>query len=711
MKKILLILCIVFFTQNNLEAQNFQTVVVESNTVEELDKICQIAANQTMAFEATEVEKLINTLLKNGGVGQSAFAVKQCSNVDNAQAIEVDNKRYILYNKNFFRSLENKTANIWSSKFVIAHEVGHHLSGHSLDGKGSTHSKELEADLYAGMALAKLGATLDNTLSAFKDMSEMGTSTHPGKSARVEAATRGWNSVQIKVVVNVLNDKQNDVLAQEILFGEDGVKESYQIGSYDDALEMLEVARNKYYKGDTENTLYYKALILSAQGDPNEEDAFINYLSINNSDLKKSRIETIVKKFVELNNPRPSIFTNTQVLYHLAQEYFNAKKYSLSMQRANQYIQKFDATEKDLMSSLIGKAEIKLIKRKNKPKIDIDKYYSEAFNLYKNKEYTEAQKLFLKLKDENHPESLYFLGYIEYQGLVESVNYPKALDYFTQAASKGLPEAQYQAAEMYYQGEGTTKDFVEAAKWYTKAAGKNIVEAQYKIGIMYLTGTGIGKSGENAEKWLEKAALSEHKGALEQIIVMYYEGVESEVNYGKAKKYCLLADEKHNDELAQYHLGLMYLEGNGVAMDTKIAEKWFKKAANSGHVQADGELKKLYKKIIIESTTVADDDDNTDVLEYRRKAALNGDVSLQLQLGNAYYKGDGVARNYTEAYSWYSKAAENGNADAQAKLAWMYYKGYGTKKSKSSAIVWWQKAARQDVAEAKNYLTRLGKSW
>ena len=43
----------------------------------------------------------------------------------------------------------------------------------------------------------------------------------------------------------------------------------------------------------------------------------------------------------------------------------------------------------------------------------------------------------------------------------------------------------------------------------------------------------------------------------------------------------------------------------------------------------------------------------------------NGDDKAQLQLGLAYYNGDGVKQKYREVYHWFSKAIEQRNDEAK----------------------------------------------
>ena len=55
-------------------------------------------------------------------------------------------------------------------------------------------------------------------------------------------------------------------------------------------------------------------------------------------------------------------------------------------------------------------------------------------------------------------------------------------------------------------------------------------------------------------------------------------------------------------------------------------------------------------------------------LESIRQAAAQGDAEAQYQLGDIYYYGEGVSKNYTRAVEWYRKSANQGNAIAQNNL-------------------------------------------
>ncbi len=98
--------------------------------------------------------------------------------------------------------------NYWASLSILAHEVGHHLNGHSLIPGGSRPSLELQADKFSGFILAKIGASLEEAQSAINAIvSENGSTTHPGKSARLAAIANGWYNNKSSVNSRMTADK------------------------------------------------------------------------------------------------------------------------------------------------------------------------------------------------------------------------------------------------------------------------------------------------------------------------------------------------------------------------------------------------------------------------------------------------------------------------------------------------------------------------
>jgi TPR repeat protein len=94
-------------------------------------------------------------------------------------------------------------------------------------------------------------------------------------------------------------------------------------------------------------------------------------------------------------------------------------------------------------------------------------------------------------------------------------------------------------------------------------------------------------------------------------------------------------------------------------------------------------------------------------IERLTENAQNGDAIAQMNVGNIYYKGQGVPQNYANAAKWYIQAAEQGIAEAQCMLGFMYDKGYGVPQNYAEALKWSRKAADQGFATAQLILASM----
>ena len=101
-------------------------------------------------------------------------------------------------------------------------------------------------------------------------------------------------------------------------------------------------------------------------------------------------------------------------------------------------------------------------------------------------------------------------------------------------------------------------------------------------------------------------------------------------------------------------------------------------------------------------TLQANDWKNAPISEVQ-KAAEQGNVDAQYNLGVKYEYGKGVAQDYKQAVAWYRKAAEQGDVDAQRILGMMYDNGVGVVQDNKLAYVWSSvSAANGDVKAATN---------
>ena len=153
------------------------------------------------------------------------------------------------------------------------------------------------------------------------------------------------------------------------------------------------------------------------------------------------------------------------------------------------------------------------------------------------------------------------------------------------------------------------------------------------------------------------------------------------------------------DARAQYYLGIMYTNGEGVPEDDRQAAFWFQKSARQGNAQAQYHLGILYAN----GTGVPED--APQAVSWFRKSAEQGNTRAQFNLGVMYEFGEGVSEDDRQAVSWYRQAAEQGHARAQFGLGLMYANGAGISQDNIQAYAWFNLAAAGGDARVQQLAT------
>ncbi len=112
------------------------------------------------------------------------------------------------------------------------------------------------------------------------------------------------------------------------------------------------------------------------------------------------------------------------------------------------------------------------------------------------------------------------------------------------------------------------------------------------------------------------------------------------------------------DARAQYNLGFLCANGQGVPQDYAKAVEWYTKAADQGFAPAQFNLGVLLSR---------DDGVPPDygaALKWYRKAAAQGDGDAQFNIGVTYAVGQGVRQDYVQAFAWYHRAHKAGHETA-----------------------------------------------
>jgi len=171
----------------------------------DVSKICDFYRGNSFASN-TSADNALDRILRVTGMSKR-FVLYPCSNIDNCLATSYKGIRYILYDKYFMEEIANNTGS-WSKISILAHEVGHHVNGHSIDllsiASGQidapslieSRQMEIEADEYSGFVMQKLGASLSQAQAAMNKYASTGDdsySSHPSKYKRLSAIERGYN--------------------------------------------------------------------------------------------------------------------------------------------------------------------------------------------------------------------------------------------------------------------------------------------------------------------------------------------------------------------------------------------------------------------------------------------------------------------------------------------------------------------------------------
>ena len=158
-----------------------------------------------------------------------------------------------------------------------------------------------------------------------------------------------------------------------------------------------------------------------------------------------------------------------------------------------------------------------------------------------------------------------------------------------------------------------------------------------------------------------------------------------------------ISDDNAKDPESQNQLGDNYYYGhNGKQQDYNKAARWYRKAAERGHMYAQYNLAFCYDRGLgVPALPV-------EAAKWYKKAAEQGHAPSQCSIGLCYETGGGVIKDLTEAVGWYKKAAEQGYAAAQCNLGYCFKNGIGIKQDEEIAFEWFLKAAEQEFARAQD---------
>ncbi|GAA4497964.1 hypothetical protein GCM10023172_13870 [Hymenobacter ginsengisoli] len=189
---------------------------------------------------ASQAEGIIREITDAVGL-QPRFELRATTEVDNAAAVVYGGKRYLLYNPRFLAAVNRAGHTDWAGISILAHEMGHHLNGHTLRAGGSQPQDELEADEFSGFVLRRLGASLAQAQAAMAAVSpEAGSATHPGRAPRLAAISRGWGRATAQIAASTKSGSAQPS-AQPVAIAPRPVRQpSYEVASNNDSRDAAD---------------------------------------------------------------------------------------------------------------------------------------------------------------------------------------------------------------------------------------------------------------------------------------------------------------------------------------------------------------------------------------------------------------------------------------------------------------------------------------
>lgn len=326
----------------------------------------------------------------------------------------------------------------------------------------------------------------------------------------------------------------------------------------------------------------------------------------------------------------------------------------------------------------------------------VDRFLSQNANIdshtkkANNKVSLRLQKYIEKITEQakSDDKARFLLGTMYWEGMLIEQNKIKAKELLLEAASNEYAPAQYKLSSMYYKGDAGEQSFDKAFKWEERAGSSNNPIVLDALAFLYRTGLGCTRNLDKALQCYNKAIslgcesalavaaeIYSIQGKFDDAIAFYKKSVDSGYKY------------------AALHLGMIYKHGMGnVEPDHNKAAFYLHIAAKEGITEAKYQLGQLF---YMGYAVVRD---FSEAVKWFEEAAEDGDTRSQYNLGYAYHHGIGVEYNWELATHWYEKAAKRGHQLSQIDLADLYVQTEHQEYKK--ALYWYSKAAEQNSCEA-----------
>jgi len=353
-----------------------------------------------------------------------------------------------------------------------------------------------------------------------------------------------------------------------------------------------------------------------------------------------------------------------------------------------------------------------------------------ALRLVEQGRRAEAFPLFAKAAEAKLPEAEFQVARCYLEGAGVPASSIEGARWLERAATQGYVEAQSMLAAMYVHGipgsaapgalgqaselsagrpaavlfaqdEPARPDFGRAAVWARKAAESGSADGQALLAFILTSGPEEGRDLDAAEELYRRSAAADcPQGRLGLGLALLRKAAAVPELFAEAASQLGGAAEA-GLPTAQYLLGVLCEQGQGVEKDPARGVAFYKTAAEKGLRSAQARLgMALMEGRGVEKDTLAGE-------SWLRRAALGGDPEAAALVGDMYARGGDLPPNHAEAAMWFRLAADAGHRMAARALGMLHLTGAGVPRDPSEATRWFRISAEAGDIRAKHDLAAL----
>lgn len=468
-----------------------------------------------------QIDKIITDITSMLGLEKN-FVYVNSPGINNCIALNYEGFRYILYDKSFLNKLsQNKNIKLSVYISVLAHEIGHHLQGHTLKNISENDSKlsEIEADKFSGFVMAKFGYSLIEAQEAINSLPQTISKTHPEKFKRLIAIKEGYEVTQQKqnyLISKIKTELLNTLFVQYYMKGQEDLRNNNIENAIDNFTTSITLNKeNNFFPIALRAIAYSKAKLYP--------QAINDYKKLENIKINDSLARG---DFLYFNRgvtfEKMEDFSNASKDFYKAYELNEKDKIALMKFAVNQtlnrnYQSAILAYEFQLTDDDINNSELEKFTKG-------DVFYYKALSYYETndlefatKYFEEAKKLFPK----EYPRlalPYFYLGKI----FEKKNNYEKALEQYLAFIEINKSEQNYFMYDINY--AKANEVYLSLANLYQQKENYNLstkyinilIEREPKIPNSYLTrglNNYYNKNLENAKKdFLKSCELGLNQG-------------------------------------------------------------------------------------------------------------------------------------------------------------------------------------------------------